>query len=1024
MSTGLVFSQAKNGSKTFSKPSFTKKSTTFSIQKPTKAFIGISQSKSSSDINGVSGNLAASIVSSTTFANVHSQMIEQDHMGTETKQSKNNKSLFSKIPKSLSTSGIKQSLMNHNEPNGHHLNQITTMSTALMETMPPVTQKTSSNVNSSSSKLRLPSFKKLRNKLSMRKSHSTASNLSDIAKLNISPSHQQASNNNINTNGNHQLPTHRLIPTSNTLNNISEHDSNNPHNNYQHQYANNNHIKTNRTFKPSDDGINYQNHINPLTNNNHRPGSEYISHDTNAVITSVTVEEESPHAKFNIAHNGHNTFTQNSYHQHQIHQHPYYHYNDSNCFSAIQEEKMLNNFVEDNHGQTHVNIINCGGNNTNCLKIQNELSHQPSSSSSNSSLNNNSRTVTNSNNTNGNKNMLNYGSSISNTTTGTTTSNSLNSDLTSTSTSSPQTNQTDYYMPQLQQEQPSNPSTNSSSHKNPKTPLGGTPTKNSPNHRGISGFFSSLSSTFSLNNNNNNNSTNVKLRPHKIKTKADIQKRISLPAYNHNNIISLQQAPVSADGDFYNTSTPPLIEDDEQAQNNENQPIPETTSYTPNSKQNALNNKHSFIKHSGYTSNYQLNHYAKGNNGAGRINNSMSINFMLNSRAAQHNANTANIQSYQSMSQIATGGDKNHNQMAAVLRMKPLNRNSRRASMSELGYGKIESYMKLEKLGEGTYATVYKGQSTINGSYVALKEIRLEHEEGAPCTAIREASLLKQLKHANIVTLHDIIYTNKSLTLVFEYLEKDLKQYMDDCNNIMSTKNVKLFLFQLLRGLAYCHARQILHRDLKPQNLLINTKGELKLADFGLARAKSIPTKTYSNEVVTLWYRPPDVLLGSTDYSTHIDMWGVGCIFYEMVCGKPLFPGTKVEDELVLIFKTLGTPDETTFSGVTTNEDFLALNLPRFPACDFAGLDGTRRLDADGINLLASYLKYDPKLRASAAESLKHQYFCSHLPSNVYNLGNDQSIFEEADIVLSTDPGVKLMSNLGVRNSSSGFYKF
>lgn len=239
-----------------------------------------------------------------------------------------------------------------------------------------------------------------------------------------------------------------------------------------------------------------------------------------------------------------------------------------------------------------------------------------------------------------------------------------------------------------------------------------------------------------------------------------------------------------------------------------------------------------------------------------------------------------------------------------------------------------------------------------------MKEIRLEHEEGAPCTAIREASLLKQLKHANIVTLHDIIYTNKTLTLVFEYLEKDLKQYMDDCNNIMSTKNVKLFLFQLLRGLAYCHSRQILHRDLKPQNLLINQRGELKLADFGLARAKSIPTKTYSNEVVTLWYRPPDVLLGSTDYSTHIDMWGVGCIFAEMISGKPLFPGTRVEDELFLIFKTLGCPDESTFPGVTTNNDYLALNLPKFPVLEQQGYAQiVPRLEPEGIQLLSSYLK-------------------------------------------------------------------
>lgn len=188
---------------------------------------------------------------------------------------------------------------------------------------------------------------------------------------------------------------------------------------------------------------------------------------------------------------------------------------------------------------------------------------------------------------------------------------------------------------------------------------------------------------------------------------------------------------------------------------------------------------------------------------------------------------------------------------------KPLSRRLRRVSLSEIGFGKLETYIKLDKLGEGTYATVYKGKSKLTDNLVALKEIRLEHEEGAPCTAIREVSLLKDLKHANIVTLHDIIHTEKSLTLVFEYLDKDLKQYLDDCGNVINMHNVKLFLFQLLRGLAYCHRQKVLHRDLKPQNLLINERGELKLADFGLARAKSIPTKTYSNEVVTLWYRPP-----------------------------------------------------------------------------------------------------------------------------------------------------------------------
>nr|XP_051708726.1 cyclin-dependent kinase 14 isoform X3 [Oryctolagus cuniculus] len=230
-------------------------------------------------------------------------------------------------------------------------------------------------------------------------------------------------------------------------------------------------------------------------------------------------------------------------------------------------------------------------------------------------------------------------------------------------------------------------------------------------------------------------------------------------------------------------------------------------------------------------------------------------------------------------------------------------RHSSPSSPTSPKFGKADSYEKLEKLGEGSYATVYKGKSKVNGKLVALKVIRLQEEEGTPFTAIREASLLKGLKHANIVLLHDIIHTKETLTLVFEYVHTDLCQYMDKHPGGLHPENVKLFLFQLLRGLSYIHQRYILHRDLKPQNLLISDTGELKLADFGLARAKSVPSHTYSNEVVTLWYRPPDVLLGSTEYSTCLDMWGVGCIFVEMIQGVAAFPGMKdIQDQLERIF--------------------------------------------------------------------------------------------------------------------------
>jgi len=288
---------------------------------------------------------------------------------------------------------------------------------------------------------------------------------------------------------------------------------------------------------------------------------------------------------------------------------------------------------------------------------------------------------------------------------------------------------------------------------------------------------------------------------------------------------------------------------------------------------------------------------------------------------------------------------------------------------------KIDKYQKLDKIGEGTYGVVYKCKDTQNGDIYALKKIRLQaEEEGIPSTAIREISLLKELQHVNIVKLLDVIHTDKKLTLVFEFLDQDLKKLIEGLSTDgLDKASVKSCLYQLLKGVSYIHKFKILHRDLKPQNLLISKDGVLKIADFGLARGYGIPVKNYTHEVVTLWYRPPDVLLGSKNYLTTVDIWSIGCIFAEMINGKALFMGLSETDQLKKIFKIRGTPNETHWPEGQKLPEWNAENFEQHPEDNLAKF--VAKLDNEGLDLLISMLQLDPEKRISANDALNHPYF-------------------------------------------------
>ncbi|XP_064496971.1 cyclin-dependent kinase 7 isoform X1 [Pseudopipra pipra] len=238
-------------------------------------------------------------------------------------------------------------------------------------------------------------------------------------------------------------------------------------------------------------------------------------------------------------------------------------------------------------------------------------------------------------------------------------------------------------------------------------------------------------------------------------------------------------------------------------------------------------------------------------------------------------------------------------------------------------------------------------------------------------TALREIKLLQELSHPNIIGLIDAFGHKSNISLVFDFMETDLEVIIKDTSIVLTQSHIKAYMLMTLQGLEYLHQHWILHRDLKPNNLLLDENGVLKLADFGLAKSFGSPNRVYTHQVVTRWYRAPELLFGARMYGVGVDMWAVGCILAELLLRVPFLPGDSDLDQLTRIFETLGTPTEEQWPGMTSLPDYVTFkSFPGMPLQHIFSAAGD-----DLLNLLQGLFTFNPCTRVTATQALKQKYF-------------------------------------------------
>nr|XP_049704479.1 cyclin-dependent kinase-like 4 isoform X4 [Helicoverpa armigera] len=289
----------------------------------------------------------------------------------------------------------------------------------------------------------------------------------------------------------------------------------------------------------------------------------------------------------------------------------------------------------------------------------------------------------------------------------------------------------------------------------------------------------------------------------------------------------------------------------------------------------------------------------------------------------------------------------------------------------------MERYEKLAKLGEGSYGLVYKCRNRDTGEIVAVKKF-VENEDDPLIRkiALREIRMLKNLKHPNLVNLIEVFRRKRKLHLVFEYCDHtvlhELEKYPAGCPELLS----KQIIWQTLQGVAYCHRHNCIHRDVKPENILLTSEGVVKLCDFGFARMIS-PGESYTDYVATRWYRAPELLVGDTMYSTPVDVWAIGCVFAELLSGEALWPGKSDLDQLYLIRKTLGDLLPRHMTIFSQNTFFQGMALPEPSTVEPLEKKIPQRYSCNELVLdfMNKCLDKDPMVRWTCEQLLRHPIF-------------------------------------------------